>query len=85
VAELASTTGLSTSYFAALFRKRFGVPVHTYQKQLRMARARELLVTTARSVSQVAQDCGYDDAAYFSRQFRTEHGVSPYVYRRQND
>ncbi|GAB3274238.1 helix-turn-helix domain-containing protein [Kineosporia babensis] len=83
VSELASTAGLSESYFAALFRRRMGVPVQTYQTQVRMGRARELLATTERSVAEVSTECGYDDPWYFSRQFRRVHGTSPSVYRKQ--
>ncbi len=83
VAELASAAGLSSSHFAALFRQRIGVPVNSYQTQLRMARARELLGTTNKSVVEVAKESGYDDAFYFTRQFRKMHGVSPSSYRRQ--
>ncbi|HWS38919.1 MAG TPA: AraC family transcriptional regulator [Actinoplanes sp.] len=83
VAELASTAGLSESYFAALFRRRMGVPVRTYQTQLRMAHARHLLGTTGRPVAEIAGACGYDDPWYFARQFRKTHGSSPTAYRRQ--
>ncbi|GAA1581722.1 helix-turn-helix domain-containing protein [Actinoplanes couchii] len=81
VAELASTAGLSESYFAALFRRRMGVPVRTYQTQVRMARARELLGTTTRPIAEISTECGYDDPWYFSRQFRRTHGTSPSAYR----
>ena len=83
VGELASSVGLSTSHFASQFRKRMGVPVNQYQAQLRMSRARELLVTTSRSVADIAAEIGYDDAFYFARQFRKVHGVSPSGYRQQ--
>lgn len=83
VAELAAAAGLSESYFAALFRRRMGVPVRTYQTQLRMAHARSLLGATSRSVAEIAAACGYDDPWYFARQFRKTHGVSPTAYRGQ--
>lgn len=83
VAQLASSAGLSESHFAAVFRRRMGVPVNTYQTQLRMARARELLDTTSRPVAEVAAECGYNDPFYFTRQFRTVHGTTPSAYRKQ--
>ncbi|GAA1491224.1 AraC family transcriptional regulator [Brachybacterium sacelli] len=83
VAELAASVGLSASHFAAVFRRRLGVPVHQYQVQLRMARAREVLDTTSRSIGEIASDVGYEDPFYFARQFRRLHGMSPSQYRSQ--
>lgn len=81
VAELARTAGLSTSHFSALFRAATGGGVLEYAKRLRMASARELLITSTRSIGDIAATVGYRDAFYFSRQFRTVHGCSPSEYR----
>lgn len=83
VPELARFAGLSTSHFSALFRASTGRGVVDYVKSLRMARARELLVTSPRTVKEIAEVVGYPDAFYFSRQFRTINGCSPSEYRRQ--
>jgi AraC family transcriptional regulator, arabinose operon regulatory protein len=81
VAELARTAGLSPSHFSALFRAATGGGVVEYTKRLRMARARELLMTSSRDIGDIAEAVGYTDAFYFSRQFRTVHGCSPSDYR----
>nr|WP_239579167.1 AraC family transcriptional regulator [Microlunatus panaciterrae] len=83
VPELARLAGLSTSHFSALFRAATGGGVVEYVKSLRMARARELLVTSSRTVGEIAEVVGYADAFYFSRQFRAINGCSPSDYRRQ--
>jgi AraC-like DNA-binding protein len=84
VAELARTAGLSPSHFSALFRAATGGGVVEYTKRLRMARARELLITSSRDIGDIAETVGYIDAFYFSRQFRTVHGCSPSDYRREH-
>lgn len=81
VGELAAQVGLSTSHFAALFRKATGGGVIEYVKRLRIARASELLITTAMPVTDVARAVGYDDPFYFSRQFRGVHDCSPTTFR----
>lgn len=81
VGELAARVGLSTSHFAALFRKATGGGVIEYVKRLRIARASELLATTAMPVAEVARAVGYDDPFYFSRQFRSVHDCSPSEFR----
>jgi AraC family transcriptional regulator, arabinose operon regulatory protein len=84
VPELARTAGLSPSHFSALFRAATGGGVVEYAKRLRMARARELLITSSRDIADIATAVGYTDAFYFSRQFRTVHGCSPTDYRNGN-
>lgn len=81
VAALARMANLSASHFAAEFRRRFGVSPLRYQTDLRMARAREMLDTTERTVAEIALLVGYPDRAYFSRQFSAVHGVSPRSFR----
>jgi AraC-like DNA-binding protein len=49
-----------------------------------MSRARELLDTTDQAVAEIARALGYADPFYFSRQFRSVHGVSPSGYRVQH-
>jgi AraC family transcriptional regulator of arabinose operon len=83
VAELAALAQLSPSHFAALFRRATGTGVLQYQTRLRMSRARELLDTTDQPIAEIARALGYADPFYFSRQFRSVHGVSPSDYRVQ--
>ena len=84
VAALAAMAALSPSHFSAVFRRQVGMPVLRYQTQLRMTRARELLDTTDLPVARVAQEVGYDDPFYFTRQFKAVHGVTALRYRAQH-
>ena len=81
VGELAARVGLSTSHFAAQFRRATGGGVVEYVKRLRIARASELLITTTMSVADIARAVGYDDPFYFSRQFRRVRDCSPTQFR----
>lgn len=83
VSELAAMARLSTSHFSAIFRAEVGQSVQAYRTDVRMARARELLDTTPIPVSEIARMVGYDDAFYFTRQFKKTHGVAPTIYRSQ--
>ncbi|MGI8769630.1 MAG: helix-turn-helix domain-containing protein [Propionibacteriaceae bacterium] len=84
VPDLARRAGLSTQHFSALFRAATGGGVLDWTRRLRMARARELLTTTQRSISDIGRAVGYLDPLYFSRQFRRLHQLSPTSYRRQH-
>jgi AraC-like DNA-binding protein len=80
---LAADAGFSTSHFSARFHAVTGFSVTEYVKRLRMARARELLLTTDRSIADIAAEVGYPDQFYFSRQFRAVAGSSPRHFRRR--
>lgn len=84
VPELAAMAGFSSSHFSARFRAVTGFSVVEYVKRLRMARARQLLITSELSVAEVATDVGYADPFYFSRQFRAVTGLSPRSYRQRS-
>ncbi|GAA4491427.1 AraC family transcriptional regulator [Microbacterium panaciterrae] len=81
--ELARAVNLSSSHFASLFRQATGTNVLDYVRGLRMARARELLLTTNDSVSLIASTVGYSDPFYFAREFRRVNGTPPTEFRKR--
>jgi AraC family transcriptional regulator of arabinose operon len=81
VPELAEMAGFSTSHFSARFRAATGYTVTEYIKRLRMARARQLLITSDATIADIAAAAGYTDAFYFSRQFSAVNHVSPRRFR----
>lgn len=83
VAMLSELAGLSPSHFSVLFRQATGTSVVAYLRDLRCARARELLQPTDVSIGWVSGEVGYIDPLYFSRQFRRVNGISPQRYRQQ--
>jgi len=84
IAELANLAGLSLSHFARSFRRSVGVPPHSYVKQRRVARAREMLAATNLPVAEIALVLGFSDQSHFTRRFREITGVPPGAYRFQN-
>jgi AraC family transcriptional regulator len=82
IAQLAQIAGLSSHHFARSFRKSFGVPVHAYVTSRRMVKARELLLKTELSITEIALDVGYHTVQAFSRAFRAAAECSAQEYRR---
>ena len=80
--ELARKANLSVSRFSHLFQKELGVSPGGYLLNLRMSKARGLLLSSSRPLFEIAQECGFEDPLYFSRIFRRETGISPGGYRR---
>jgi AraC family transcriptional regulator of arabinose operon len=81
VPALAEMAGFSTSHFSARFRAATGYTVLEYVKRLRMARARQLLITSDASIGDVAAAVGFQDPLYFSRQFSAVNQLSPSRFR----
>lgn len=74
--------GLSETYFRRIFRKALHETPAEYRRRLRIACARDLLLSGQYSISETAMLCGYPDPAYFSRIFHQTLGLSPSQYIR---
>ncbi|MNG35915.1 Arabinose operon regulatory protein [compost metagenome] len=75
--------GLDRKYVATLFREALGMPPQQYLLHYRMNKAKELLRSTALSVTETARSVGYKDALLFSRMFKKVVGVAPSHYVQQ--
>jgi AraC-like DNA-binding protein len=84
ILELARHCQLNPAYLTMQFRKSFGMTPQAYIKQARIRAAVGMLLETGRTISQVADDLGYNDVYFFSRQFRQVMGQSPRPWRAQH-
>jgi AraC family transcriptional regulator len=82
LATLAGLVRLSPTHFARAFKQSFGMPPHSYHVRKRIERAKVMLADPARSVTEVALDCGFSAASNFSTVFRKTCGRTPMSYRR---
>jgi len=83
IETLLSLTHLSRSYFMRLFRRHMGTTPYNFLLLTRITRAKELLETTDLSVSQIADEVGFQNDANFSYRFAAITGVTPGQFRRQ--
>ncbi|WP_022928175.1 AraC family transcriptional regulator [Patulibacter americanus] len=77
VDELARSCGMSTSAFHRSFRAVTALGPVQFQKQIRLQRARLLLLSGVDDVSTVGYRVGYDSASQFSREYRRQFGAPP--------
>lgn len=83
VEYLAKQVSLSVSYFCRAFKKTYGTSPHLHIIKLRVALAKQLMLTTNEPLSQIALSCGMADQAHLSRLFRHGVGESPSAWRRR--
>lgn len=81
VNEIAESCAVSVSLLNMLFRRQFKVGPRRYLFSLRMREARRLLLDNRYRIGEVAELTGFQSANYFSRAFKSYHGVTPEEYR----
>jgi len=83
IADVARELGLSSRQLERRFQADVGLTPRAFKAQLRLARAAWLLENTDLSVTEVGLECGYADAAHFSRVFLASQGRRPTALRRR--
>ena len=79
--HLASLCGVSEPYLRRLFQKAFATSPALFTKELRLKHAKELLSTGEYTVTEAATLSGFNDTAYFSREFKKSTGLAPREYK----
>ncbi|MFU1798562.1 AraC family transcriptional regulator [Paenibacillus azoreducens] len=84
--QLAEVAEFSPGYFADLFKKTYGCSVMDYVTEVRMNKAKQMMLGSGALLKEVAHLIGYKDEFYFSRKFKQKFGLSPsaYVKERRN-
>ncbi len=80
-AALARDVGLSTRQLERLFRRYLDRSPKRYYMELRLQKARNLLMQTDMSVINVALACGFASPSHFSKCYRAHYGTTPYRER----
>lgn len=77
LADAARAACLSPFHFHRAFQSAFGLTPHHYALQHRLQRARHLLRTTSRSITEICLETGFESLGSFSSLFRRTFGLSP--------
>jgi AraC-like DNA-binding protein/quercetin dioxygenase-like cupin family protein len=79
--DVADALFVSKFHLCHLFSKYVEVPFNSYLTKIRLNNATRLLVSSSKTISEVAIDCGFSTATYFCQVFKKEFGVSPLKYK----
>lgn len=82
--ELADITHLSISALERRFKKYLGKTPKQFINDVRLEKARRLLIETNDAISTIANDTGFTDHSYFSRQFQKLFKQSPSCFRQEH-
>jgi AraC family transcriptional regulator, glycine betaine-responsive activator len=80
-AQLATDVGMSTRQLERLFRRYLSRSPKRYYMELRLQKARNLLMQTDMSVINVALACGFASPSHFSKCYRAHYQTTPYRER----
>ena len=83
LARVADAFGFSEGHFSRLFSAQVGIPCSQYLANVRIRHAKELLLNTKKSISEIALDTGFSSADYFSSCFSKCEGITPSAFRRK--
>ena len=81
ISEIAESLYLSKSYLQKIYKSYFNKSIIEEMIQFRIEKAKELLVQTNMTVTEISRECGYSSYNYFVRQFKLAEGVSPSEFR----
>jgi len=77
IQQIADELGVSYSNLRKLFKEHTGLSPATYQQELRLLRAKELLTTTELSIKEIAYRLNFESPDYFSAKFKAKMGQKP--------
>ena len=81
--ELADHIGLNPNYLSGVFKTNFGIAFQDYVMNMRLERAKILLLSTEMKNYEIADAIGIDDVNYFGVRFKNKFGLSPKQYKQR--
>ena len=82
--EVAAYLGMNRTYFCMFFKKHYGKGFADYLNDLRIDKAAVMLLQGDRQIADIARECGFKTAPYFTRAFRRSRGMTPGEYRKKH-
>jgi ligand-binding sensor domain-containing protein/AraC-like DNA-binding protein len=84
IEDMAEAVGMGRTAFYEKIRQIVGVSPSDFLRQVRMQRARQLIVKSTMTFSQIAYAVGFTDPKYFTKCFKKDTGMTPSEYRNNN-
>ena len=82
--EISERFDISKYHLCRTFKDATGFTISEFINASRVMRARELLLTTDKSVAQIAKEVGFESSTHFGKVFKQQRGRSPMAYRKND-
>ena len=79
--EIGAIFGYHPFYVSKVLKERKGLTLRQYIINYRLKAAKRLLELTNKSIADIAEECGFTDASYFAKTFKSYFGETPKDYR----
>lgn len=80
---MAARQGMSTTKFERRFKKLFHTTPVAYHLQVRLRQARQVLLSTTKSIGEIALEYGFHDQSHFTKRFVAAYGITPLRFRKK--
>lgn len=80
--QLAMEHHIGYAYLRKMFKKYTGISPHQYHLEMKIMGARELILSTDKSIKEISFELGFESIYYFSRLFKKKTGLNPSELRK---
>jgi AraC-like DNA-binding protein len=82
--DIANHVGISPFYFHRIFKQTMQISPNDYLSNIRINNAKQLLIMTSESITDIALKCGFESSSYFCFIFKQKMNISPNSYRKSH-
>ena len=82
IQELVNVFHFQEDYFNRLIKSKTGLTYSAYLQQIRLEHAEHLLLSSEKSIDEIAENVGYHNKGYFYKIFQEKYGMTPSRYRK---
>jgi AraC-like DNA-binding protein len=79
--EIGAIFGYHPFYVSRVLKEKKGITLRQYIIAYRLKRSKKMLELTKMSIAEIAEECGFTDASYFTKTFRQSFGMTPKDWR----
>ena len=83
IPQLARQAGINEAKLKEGFKELYGQSIHTFLLELRLEKAKNLLLTTQLSITDITYEIGYSHVTHFTTLFKKELGLTPTEWRKK--